>query len=209
VASVAGTAVVTGALAAIPAVIWDPEASDVWPEFQSQVDKAIDAAHADGVLLDGRFGAVMLGTNDAAAGFFGVITEAGYTAAMTRIVDSLREAITTRALPRDEVPIVCLEPIVHGRNILPSATIEGFQTALRAAVAEDDRAATLNVDETADRTLDLVTIAYDAIHPDTQGYFNLGVQLVRKLATITDWDAPLDLSGGGSGDAGIVEVIAS
>ncbi len=202
VSGVSGTAVVTAARAAIPQSIWDPQAGDVWPYFVDQVNAFHVGLHDAGYRPDARLACVVLGTNDQALS----VTTTAYGDAIARIVEELRNECTTRAKPRDELAVVLLEPIVHGRTINTATHIRTYQTALRNAISGDTRAVTLNVDENADRTADPVTISYDRIHPDAPGYVNLGYRLVRAAADIGTWDAPVDAAAGGSGTGGAVEV---
>jgi hypothetical protein len=204
VASVTGTADVSAAYAQVPQSIWDPDAADVWPEFEAQVNAFHVGLHEAGYRPDARAAFVMLGTNDQALD----VGTAAYTEAMQRIVEGIRDICTTRAKPRDELAVVCLEPIVHGRTTNSATHIRGYQTALRAALSGDTRATTLNVDENTDRVADPVTISYDRVHPDTAGYVNLGLRLARKLVDVGAWDASPDTTVGGSGSGGAGEVEA-
>lgn len=201
VASVTGTAVVTSARAEVPQGIWDPDAADIWTEFQDQVNAFHAGLVAAGYRPDARFVFVSLGTNDQALSTG--TTE--YQAAIARILEGIREECSTRAKPRDELAVIFLEPIVHGRATVTAATTRLYQTALRNALSGDTQSKTLNVDESADRIADPVTISYDRVHPDVNGYINLGLRAVRAATTVGAWDAAPDTASGGSGTGGAVE----
>lgn len=204
-----GTAVVTSAYVKIPASIWDPDAGDVWDEIETHVPKFFAALNAAKYTPDARFAFVVLGTNDCLNSAISGVTTSTYTAAMQRIVAGIREQFSTRAEPTDDIAVVCLEPIKHGRATVSTSTIGSFQAALRSAISGDTRAVSLNVDENADRLADNVTIDADGIHPDTAGYVQLGYRLPRKLAAIGTWDAQFDTTAGGSGEGGTVEVVSA
>lgn len=206
--STTGTAVVSSARVSIPPAIWDPDANDVWSQLETQVPKFFAALYAANYRPDARFALCLLGTNDAVLSYYNSeITTAAYRDSIGRIRDGLRDLFTTRAAPRDELAIVFLEPINHGRLRIPSSTVESFQTALKAAVSSDTRCTTLNVDEVSDRLNDAVTISWDRVHPDTPGFVQLGYRLARRLAAIGTWDAAFDSSLGGSGEGGVTEVV--
>lgn len=202
VASVTGTAGVSSARADVPQGIWDPDAADIWPELQDQINAFHAGLVEAGYRPDARFVFVSLGTNDQALN----TGTAEYQAAIGRILEGIREECSTRAKPREELGVVFLEPIVHGRSTITSATTRLYQTALRNAISGDTRAVTLNVDESADRIADPVTISYDRVHPDVNGYVNLGLRAVRAATEIGTWDAAPDADAGGSGTGGAVEV---
>ncbi len=203
-----GTAGVSSAFVQLPQTIWDPNSNDAWAEIVEQVPKFHAAMRAANLHADARFAFVLLGTNDAAlAANLGNVTPADYTAAIGRIKTGLREQFETRTKPGKDLAIVFLAPIKHGRATIPTATIGQFQQALAAAISGDTRAIVLNVDETADRLEDAVTIDADRIHPDTNGYVQLGYRLARRLQDVPAWDATFDLTAGGSGATGGVEVV--
>lgn len=204
-----GTAGVASAFCQLPQTIWDPNSNDAWAEIVEQVPKFHAAMRSANLHADARFAFVLLGTNDAAlAANLGNVTPAAYTAAIGRIKTELRNQFETRTKPGDDLAIVFLAPIKHGRATIPTTTIASFQSALTAALSGDSRAVALNVDENPDRLVDAVTMDADGIHPDTAGYVQLGYRLARKLADVPAWDATFDTSVGGSGSSGGVEVIA-
>lgn len=202
-----GTAAFTSATVAIPAGIWDPAAGDIWAEVEDQVPKFLAALTAANYIPDSKFVLTMIGTNDCNFSAVSGITPTAYTAAVRRFVAAVREQFTTRAEPADDLPIVFLAPIKHGRATVATSTITSFQSALASAVSGDARVAILNVDENPDRLIDAVVMDADGVHPSTPGYVALGLRLARKLASIPTWDAVFDTSVGGSGTGGVVEVV--
>jgi hypothetical protein len=195
---VTGTPVLSDAKAKFPEVIWDPDANDIWTEFESQTAKFFNALHEAGVRPDCRNAVVVLAENDASI----EISTNDFKAAMRRIFDRLMTLYTTRTQPRSEMAIVWPKLIRHGREGGDPAVRTAYEAAQVAVAGEYSNVVLLNVDENQDRLEDAVTISGDNIHPDYKGYVALGFRLAKALDNAPGWDAPRDLSLAGSSTSG-------